>query len=193
MNSILKHNTFFIKEYTGIWKAANSYDILNPETNELLMECREPNLGFFTKMFRFSKYKRSTPFNVEINDNLGKRVCRIKRGVSIWRSSVEVYDENDTLIGKFRQRLLTLGGKFDLNDPNGQLLFTLEWSNFDYTFKRGEEKLGMITKKWMGIGKELFTSADNYIVNIEPIIASNDTNRILILASAICIDMVYYE
>jgi uncharacterized protein YxjI len=195
MNSILKHNTFFIKEYTGIWKAANSYDILNPETNELLMECREPNLGFFTKMFRFSKYKRSTPFNVEINDNLGKRVCRIKRGVSLWRSSVEVYDENDTLIGKFRQRLLTLGGKFDLNDPNGQLLFTLEgkWSNFDYTFKRGEEKLGMITKKWMGIGKELFTSADNYIVNIEPIIASNDTNRILILASAICIDMVYYE
>lgn len=195
MNSILKHNTFFIKEHTGIWKAANSYDILNPETNELLMECREPNLGFFTKMFRFSKYKRSTPFNVEINDNLGKRVCRIKRGVSIWRSSVEVYDENEMLIGKFRQRLLTLGGKFDLNDPNGQLLFTLEgkWSNFDYTFKRGEEKLGMITKKWMGIGKELFTSADNYIVNIEPIIASNDTNRILILASAICIDMVYYE
>ncbi len=195
MNPILNRNSFFVKEQIGTWKAANSYDILNPDTNQLLMECREPNLGFFTKMFRFTKYKRSTPFDVEINDSMGKRVFRIKRGVSFFRSSVEVYDEHESLVGKFRQRLLSLGGKFDLNNSEGQLLFTLEgkWSNFDYTFKRGDETLGMITKKWMGIGKELFTSADNYIITIEPTVAATDTNRILIVASAICIDMVYYE
>ena len=195
MNPILNRNSFFVKEQIGTWKAANSYDILNPDTNQLLMECREPNLGFFTKMFRFTKYKRSTPFDVEVNDSMGKRVFRIKRGVSFFRSSVEVYDEHESLVGKFRQRLLSLGGKFDLNNSEGQLLFTLEgkWSNFDYTFKRGDETLGMITKKWMGIGKELFTSADNYIITIEPTMAATDTNRILIVASAVCIDMVYYE
>lgn len=53
--------------------------------------------------------------------------------------------------------------------------------------------MALITKKRMKMGKELFTSVDNYKVNLEPISGSNDTNRILILASAICIDMVYYE
>ena len=33
-----------------------------------LLECREPNLGFFTKLFRFTKYKTQTPFDIEMRD-----------------------------------------------------------------------------------------------------------------------------
>jgi len=66
MNQVLNQSVFFIKEHVGIFKASNSYDIINPNTQELLMTCREENLGIFTKLLRFSKYKRMTPFDIQI-------------------------------------------------------------------------------------------------------------------------------
>ena len=50
-----------------------------------------------------------------------------------------------------------------------------------------------MTKKWSGIGKEMFTSADNYILEIKDIVEKTSSVRLLILASVICIDMVIKE
>ena len=104
MNSILKKNLFFIKEHVGIFKAANNFDIFDPETNELLLNCRENSLGFFTKMLRFSEYKRMTPFCLEVTTASGAKVLTVKRGVSIFLSTVEVLDENDMVVGRFKQK-----------------------------------------------------------------------------------------
>ncbi|MFT4851585.1 MAG: hypothetical protein ACI83B_004152, partial [Sediminicola sp.] len=46
MNSILERNLFFIKEHVGIFKAANNYDILDPENQEIILKCREEKLNF---------------------------------------------------------------------------------------------------------------------------------------------------
>ena len=43
-------------------RAANNYDILDPNNQELIMTCREEKLGGFTKILRFTDYKRMTPF-----------------------------------------------------------------------------------------------------------------------------------
>jgi uncharacterized protein YxjI len=45
----------------------------------------------------------------------------------------------------------------------------------------------------MGIGREMFTSADNYMLEIEPTVPQNDSVRLLILAAVMCIDMVLKE
>jgi hypothetical protein len=50
-----------------------------------------------------------------------------------------------------------------------------------------------ITKKWAGLGKELFTSADNYILSINDDIEPNDSGRILMLAAVLCIDFLLIE
>jgi uncharacterized protein YxjI len=195
MNSLLSKNVFFIKEHRGIFKAANSYDIYDSETQALAMECREPNLGFFTKMFRFTDYKRNTPFDVQISTPQGQRILNVKRGVTIFRSVVEVFDENDTLVGRFRQRMLSIGGKFDILDENDVVLCTLQgkWTSWEFSFMKDNVKLAMVTKKWAGIGRELFTSADNYALSIEPTVAATDDVRLLILAAVMCIDMVLKE
>ena len=49
MNSVLNKNLFLIKEKIGMFKASNNYDIYDATNNELVMVCREPNLGFFHK------------------------------------------------------------------------------------------------------------------------------------------------
>ncbi|HPA57986.1 MAG TPA: RNAase, partial [bacterium] len=32
--SVINRNSFFVKEHVGMFKAANNYDILDPETQE---------------------------------------------------------------------------------------------------------------------------------------------------------------
>lgn len=58
MNLILNRNLYFVKEQVGMFKAANNFDIYNPENRKMIMNCREENLGFFTKLFRFTGYKK---------------------------------------------------------------------------------------------------------------------------------------
>jgi uncharacterized protein YxjI len=58
---------------------------------------------------------------------------------------------------------------------------------------QGDRELATVSKKWAGIGKELFTSADNYVLEIAPWLRADDPVRRLILASVLCIDMVLKE
>ena len=195
MHALFSRNQFFVKEHVGILKAANSYDIFDLQSQQPLLECREPNLGFFTKLFRFTKYKTQTPFDIELRDAGQGLVLRLKRGVSIFRSTVQVFDGNDVLLGRFRQRLLSLGGKLDLLDANDQVVCTVQGklTSFEYKFLRDGQQIALVTKQWMGLGRELFTSADNYVINIEPTVPATDEVRHLILAAALTIDMVFAE
>jgi uncharacterized protein YxjI len=196
MNNVLKqHNLFFVKEHRGIFKASNNYDIYDPNTQVIIMTCREEKLGVVTKIFRFTNYKTLTPFDIIVRDVNSKQVIRVKRGFSMFRSKVQVFDENDINIGMFRQRLLNIGGKFDVYDPNGTMLCTLKgkWHSWDFKFGTKDVEYASVTKKWAGLGRELFTSADNYMLSIEPTVAQNDTLRELILAAVMCIDFVLKE
>src|SRR3954464_8296568 len=107
MNPILNQNLFLVKEHVGMFKAANNYDIYHPETNQIIMNCRENNLGFFTKVFRFTDYKRMTPFDVEITTASGEKLITVRRGVVFFRSVVEVLDKNDRLVGTFKQKFFS--------------------------------------------------------------------------------------
>jgi uncharacterized protein YxjI len=61
------------------------------------------------------------------------------------------------------------------------------------SFLRDEKIVAKVTKKWSGIGKEMFTSADNYVLEINDTVDKTDPLRLLIFAAVICIDMVLKE
>ena len=195
MNPILNQNLFLVKEHVGMFKAANNYDIYHPESNEIIMNCRENNLGFFTKVFRFTDYKRMTPFNIEISTPGGEKLISVKRGVAWLRSTVEVFDEKDRLVGTFKQKLFSIGGKFEILDKNEKPVATLQgkWTGWDFKFTHENKQLAQVNKKWAGMGKEFFTSADNYALQIEETVAADSPLRQLILAAVMCIDMVLKE
>ncbi len=195
MHSILERNLFFVKEHVGMFKAANNYDIHDPDTQEIIMECREDNLGFITKMLRFTDYKRMTPFSVEIRTPQGEKILTVKRGISIFLSKVEVLDENDNLVGIFKQKLFSIGGKFDVLDANESFLCQLKgkWTSWDFKFVKDSFEFAHVSKKWAGLGKEMFTSADNYMLEIDSNTPTDSPIRLLILGAVMCIDMVLKE
>lgn len=195
MHPVLKNSNFFVKEHVGLFKASNNYDIFDPNTNQKLLECREPNLGLFTKILRFTGYKRMTPFDIEIRTPDGKPVLSVKRGVSFFLSKVDVLDENGTLQGHFKQKFFSVGGKFDVLNVAGATVCTLEgkWTSWDFRFMQNNSELARVSKKWAGLGKELFTSADNYMLSINDSVGESDNVRILVMAAVMCIDMVLKE
>ena len=195
MHPVLNRNLFFVKEHTGMFKAANNFDVYDPENQQLLMMCREEKLGIFTRILRFTDYKRMTPFNIVVSNASGEKVLTVKRGVSLLRSKVEVLDEHDKVVGKLKQKLLSIGGKFSVLDAEENFLFSLKgkWTSWDFKFVKDELEFARVTKKWAGIGKEFFTSADNYILKVEDQVPQDNNIRVLLLGAVLCIDMVLKE
>ena len=195
MDAVLNRNLFLVKEHVGMFKAANNFDIFDPQTGEMILECREEKLGVLTKVLRFTDYKRMTPFHVEIRKPDQTPVVNVKRGVSVFLSKVDVEDEQGIRIGGFKQKFFSIGGKFDVLGASDQPICTLKgkWTGWNFTFNNNGTQLAQVSKKWAGIGKELFTSADNYVLEISESVPQNDPVRPLILGAVMCIDMVLKE
>ena len=60
-----------------MFKAANNYDIYDPETGHMIVECREEGLGIFSRILRFTDFKRMTPFDIQIRTPDGQPIVRI--------------------------------------------------------------------------------------------------------------------
>ena len=195
MHPVLNRNLYFVKEQVGFFKAANNYDIIDPQTQEQILQCREENLGFFTKMFRFTDYKRMTPFDVQIRTPTGEPVVSVRRGISLFISNVDVLDEHGQRVGGFKQKWFSLGGAFTVLGAGGEPLCELKgkWTGWDFRFVHNGNELARVSKKWAGLGKELFTSADNYVLEITPQIPADHPLRMLILGAVMCIDLVLKE
>lgn len=196
MHPLLNQNLFLVKEHVGAFKAANNYDVFDPQSGAKIMECREPNLGPLTRLLRFTDHKQSTPFDVAVTDTAGRSVLRVRRGVSLFLSRVEVLDDGGRSVGGFKQKLFSIGGAFSMLDARGNPVCELKgkWRNRDFTVLREGREIARVGRQWSGLGKELFTSADNYMLSIDPAAVPADSPlRPLILGAVLCIDMVLKE
>ncbi len=191
---MLDKRTYFVREHVGFMKLHEAYDILDPETGEVIAEARE-EASPFRKFLKFFMNKTMLPFEIVLTDASGKKILTIRRGFTFLRSRVEVYDAADQLLGTFQQKLFSIGGRFKVLDAQGVEVAELKGNLIGWDFKfldiQGNE-LGRVTKKWAGVGKELFTTADNYVVTLSEEVDPVGTGPLL-LAAALCVDMVLKE
>jgi uncharacterized protein YxjI len=108
---------------------------------------------------------------------------------------VKVFDGSGDFLGSFKQKLWSIGGAFRVLDENEQEVCQLvgRWTSWDFSFTAQGVELARVTKKWTGLGKEMFTSADNYVLEINDAIPPESPTRKLILAAVMCIDQVLKE
>ncbi|EEG43068.1 Scramblase family protein [Flavobacteria bacterium MS024-3C] len=196
MKKLLQKNTFLFKEQLGLFKASNNYDVYDPQTEEIILHCREKNLNPLYKIIRLliKDLKSMTPFEIEISGLDGIKIIKVKKKLSLVLPKIEVFDESDKLIGFIKLNLFQLNN-FEVFDYKGNLVSKLKGSLIGWNFKflKDENTIATVTKKWSGIGKELFTSADNYILDINDNVEKTSSLRLLIFGAVICIDMVLKE
>lgn len=193
---MLNRKQFFIREHVGLLKLSDVYDILDPDSQAKIGEARE-EVGALVKILRLLINKSLMPTRVGVyegaEESSRKLVFSIRRGVALFRPKVEVTDANGVPLGYLQSKALSLGGAFRVFTADGKEIALVkgDWKGWNFRLLSGEVELGVITKKWAGLGKELFTSADNYIISIhgEPDVTVNT----LLLASGLAIDTVLKE
>src|ERR1035438_9781314 len=66
--NILNRNLFFVKNAVAKREAKTSdkFDVYDPESHQILLECREPDIGVLTKIARLcgGRHDKGTAFNL---------------------------------------------------------------------------------------------------------------------------------
>jgi uncharacterized protein YxjI len=188
-----KYDDYFIDEKVAFLKFTNAYKVYNSggDTIGAIRETMPAGL----KVLSLLLGKAFLPFKLDILDTEENVLAAIKRGWTFFMSKIEVLDARGSVIAHINQRFKLLKPTFNILDPQGSPIaaITGDWKAWNFTITGNEGgQIGTITKKWAGILKEAFTTADKYIVSIKPG-APVDAKKIALIATAITIDMVLKE
>lgn len=194
---MLERDTFIVRERVHYLKTKNTYDILDAETGEELGLADEI-IGPIVTVLRWFISKHIMPTRVEVREKPDDSLLFVlKRSGYLIRSRVEVRDAQDELVGYFQSKVFTIGGGFHIYDKNERHFAEVKGNliGFNYRFLTPDHtvELGTVSKKWGGVAKELFTSADTYVVHVNPELAEEPLAKMLVLAAALAIDMIFKE
>lgn len=193
---MLDRRMYFVKERVAFAKLTDTYDILDPETQQPLGIAKEEPAAW-AKWLRLLVDKRLLPTTINVYPTEGARPAfSISKPPSFLRSKVSVNGAEGQRLGYFKSKLFALGGGFLVFDAQDQQVADVkgDWKGWNFKLLRMDgSEIGTVTKKWAGIGKELFTSADNYIVALTDEADRSAASVALLLAAGLAIDIVYKE
>lgn len=187
--------TYLIKEHVGLMKLHDTYDIFDAKSGEQLGVAKEEIPGYAT-FLRLLVSKKLIPTTVVIRDMQGDEVFRIHRPLSFFRAHVDIQTANGKKIGYFKSKILTIGGGFYVYDTNDQQFAEVkgDWKGWNFKFVSADgQEMGTVAKKWAGLTKELFTSADNYVIALNDAFEPGPEANTLLLAAGLAIDIIYKE
>jgi uncharacterized protein YxjI len=195
---MLDRQTYFIREHVGFLKLTDTYDILDPDTQEQLGIAKEKP-GTMIQILRLIVSKKLLPTKVFVYqggdfNNDANLLFSIERGVGLFRTKVNVVDENGQIVGWFRSKLFSLGGAFQVFDANGVEIALVkgDWKGRNFRFlDPSQNEIGKISQQWAGLAKEFFTSADRYVISLNE--QPSPGKAILLLAAGLAIDTVFKE
>ncbi|WP_250646181.1 LURP-one-related/scramblase family protein [Microbacterium tenebrionis] len=137
---------------------------------------------------------------LQIVDADGRPVVTLTRPAVVLKSKVTVTRDDGTLVGHIVQESLgvmasVLGGRFNVRfrmEADGTPLGTIDaedWRAWDFSIlDTSGSEIARITKTWAGIGKENFTKADNYVLEMHRTL--EDPLLTLVVSAALVVDTV---
>jgi uncharacterized protein YxjI len=192
---MLDRDTYVVKERAGFMKLASTYDLLDANSGEPIGVAKEEPPGI-VKYLRLAMNNKWLPTVVNVYESEGAPpVLSIHRGVALFRPKVHVTAGTQQL-GYFRAKALSIGPSFRIFDMQDQEIGLVkgDWKGWNFQLLgAGGEELGRVTKKWAGLAKEMFTTADTYVINLSPSAMGRRDVAQLLLAAGLAIDTVFKE
>lgn len=170
------------------FETKNKYAILDASGRQLYLVAEESSLlpRLLLKNFR--------PFTMHVLSTQGNPVLKLVRPFRFYFHEITVLDASGKTLGKIRKEFSILSKQFTVEDSMGMEICRIYGPLFHpWTFRimKHDTETGKITKKWSGLGKEMFTDADNFNITFPPD-ADTDQKGVL-LGALFLIDMLYFE
>ena len=170
------------------FETRNSYVVMDTQGNELYAAAEESSV--LARLF----LKSMRPFEIDIVGLDGQPAMRVRRPFRFYFHEVQVFDADGTLLGTVRRRFSILRRLYSVLNATGRPfseLFGPILHPWTFQIRREGQEYGKITKKWSGLGKEMFTDADNFGVQFpadwEPRL------KAIFLGAVFLIDFVHFE
>jgi len=171
------------------FETQNKYEVCNTSGQSLFFAA-EVGSSFLSRMF----LKSLRPFQVEVLGQDGNLILRIERPFRFYFHEVSVFDAGGQLLGTVRREFSLVRRLYSVADNTGEAkaeLFGPILHPWTFEIRRGGVTHGAITKKWSGLGKEMFTDADNFGIEFPP--KAPGTLRAVLLGAVFLIDFVHFE
>jgi uncharacterized protein YxjI len=186
---LLTMNRFFVNQKVKLIELTNEYKIRDENGNEVGM-VRQEGQTKLKKAARFvSSLDQFMTHTLAVYDISGTKVLELVRPRKWIKSKLQVSDGAGRPVGEIAQQNAIGKIRFALNTQQGQVgeIKAENWRawNFAIVDHTGQER-ARITKKWEGLAKTVFTTADNYMVEMDPSVQGDF--RLLVLASAAGVD-----
>ncbi len=193
MSSFFNTNSYFIDEKVNMFEFANAYNIYNDKGGKTGTVKQKLSTG--DKLLRLVLNKKMLPFCLEIRNAGDELEATINRGWTFWLSKISITNAGGKVVGIVKQEFTLLSPSFRILKDNNETLAEIsgDWKAWNFKIKDASKKeIATVTKKWAGVMKELFTTADKYNLTFDPSYTDQD-NKIAILSAAVTIDMVLKE
>ena len=184
---IVKQRVEMFEALTGI-ETRNRYDVLTPDGGAVMLAYEES--GALSRLF----LKRHRPLTLHIADLDGRDILVASRGFFWYFSHLMVRDGEGRPVGAIRRKFGLLRRKMVIEDARGAVVAEVSgavFRTYTFTIKRQEREIGKVTKQWGGLGRELFTDADTFLVELP--IEYGDELQSLVLATAFAVDLDFFE
>ena len=189
-----RHETLLVRQevealqaFSGL-ETKNRYRIIDATGEPVCFAYEES--GFLSRQFLGSH----RPLTLNVVDAQGNLLLTARRDFFWFKSHLEFRSPQGAMLGRLERQFSFLGRRFRLFDSQG-LVGELRGSAFrpnTFWLKRDNTDRARILKKWSGIGREMFTAADNFQVEFaEPMMP--DATRWLVLGTAFAVDLDFFE
>ncbi|WP_005036420.1 phospholipid scramblase-related protein [Holophaga foetida] len=185
-----QRTAIFVREHASLLKLRDTYDLLEPETQSILGQAKDEPASW-AKWLRLVVQKTMLPTTVNVYFGANPApVLSVHKRAALLRTRLEIRDGAGRPLAALQSKLFTIGGSFRIMDPSGQEIgeFKGNWKGWDYSATLQGQAIGIVTKKWAGVLKEVFTNADQYLVQ-----AQRAEHLPLMLGLALAVDLVYKE
>jgi uncharacterized protein YxjI len=191
MSDLLSHDVLVISQKAKIIETMDEYRVFDDAGNEI-GTIREVEQSTTKRVVRlFSGVDQFLTHKLGVFDSEGRQVLMLERPAKLMKSRIKVSDAEGIERGAILQDNVVGPKHFALVDGRGERIGSIDGENWmDWDFAIHDEsgaEVGRITKKWAGILKEGYTTADTYALQIEAEVSSD--LRLLMFASAAGLDV----
>ena len=170
MSDLLSRDKLVFNQKAKVIEMNIDFAIRDPDGNEVgrIRQEGQSKLKKFARLV--SSVDQFLTHTLAVYDSRGANVVELTRPAKVFKSTVVVKDGAGSEVGRIVQQNMIGKIRFGLTDPQGQELGSINaenWRAWNFSIRDASgSEVARITKTWEGMAKTLFTTADDYLLEV---------------------------
>lgn len=191
MSELFFKRSLRIHEDIGLTKLHECYRIVDPtDGHEIATATEEADLWACAQKLFLDK--SLVPMTIRLADARGATLLTLKQSRSILRTKITAYHSDGRVLGIFQETLCPVHPRINVTDAQGQSLGHLigDWRKRRFSYHdAGGVEVGRVEHLYTGLARALFTTADDYHIDVLGDLSWNP----LLIAGTLAIDVMFHE